>query len=850
MRIDKIYVENFGTLCAYSLDLSSSVNPVFEDNGFGKTTLSVFIKAMLYGMPASRGALADNERKKYAPWQGGAFGGNIEFSVGEKAYRIERFFGARESEDTFELYDLATNTVSDDYSENIGEELFGVSAQGYERSTYFSCREIKKKNDGSILDKLHSMLEDSGDDESFERALEVLSDQKKKLRADRGDGGLISELERRIAQNGRAEDELSRLEELLLECQGRERTLVSQIGRLDADIARCDKELRAALSERERAMAKRHLSELEVQERELRKKLAECEKFFGSRDTDAPEVSTYYALESKFQIARHDVITARLPESEAHELRELSALFEGNDIDGETVSSYRVRLVNYERERAQLEAERTRLSATPRYADMFEGGVPSAEEIAEIRTLADSVVERKSVGRKSKNATSAKKSVLISLCAALGALGLIVAVLSLLQTVPTALLGVSAACIVAAVLCLTVALSAGKESRLDLDELTFDEQKISDFLATYKLSGGVYEQLARLELSAQTYCEELERKASDKKKFDAALASLGAQRDKISAFISTLGGVVEANISTQLDAISARYARYAALDKKAKLLEAQKEKNLAEKEELEAKLDAYVDAYFGEGSELSYVESLRFIEEKLTERRDVSVRLRDVLSQIEKYKAQNEALLLAGGEETERDAAELEVKLDALRAEKTAADTHLVSERERIDRISDAPEKLIEARAEGERLAEELSDARARCEAIEKTIELMKKAKDNLSSRYIGKMQDAFSAYARACGFDEGIEFSVSSDLEIKVREGGRSRETEYYSRGMREMIELCARLSLIDVMFEEESPFLVLDDPFSNLDDSNFALVASLIRAVAEKYQIIYTYCHSSRKI
>ena len=111
-------------------------------------------------------------------------------------------------------------------------------------------------------------------------------------------------------------------------------------------------------------------------------------------------------------------------------------------------------------------------------------------------------------------------------------------------------------------------------------------------------------------------------------------------------------------------------------------------------------------------------------------------------------------------------------------------------------------------------------------------------------------MQEAFCAYAKACGFDDKTEFVVDSELDVKIREHGKSRELDYYSRGMREMIELCARLSLIDVMFEDEKPFLVLDDPFANLDDDNFSLVAALMRSVAEKYQIIYTYCHSSRAI
>lgn len=849
MRIDKIYVENFGTLHEYSLDLADGVNPVFEDNGFGKTTLAVFIKAMLYGMPASRVALADNERKKYTPWQGGAYGGSVEFSVGAKKYRIERFFGAKESEDTFELYDLATNTRSDDYSENIGEELFGVSAGGYERSTYFSSRVLKGKDDGSILDKLHSMLEDSGEDESFERAIGVLSEQKKKLRADRGEGGLISELEKSLADNQREEDELSRLEVSLQECQDRERELSSELCQLDAAIAQCDKELEAARSQRERAMAKRGLSELEAQQRSVMEKLKECDEFFGECDTTPAEISAYYELEKKFQIAKHDAGSARLSESESRELCELADAFADKNVDTETVNEWRGRVNAYEKERVLIESEMARLSETPRYADMFKRGVPSEQEIDGVRALAKSVSERKSAKENGASNASAK-SILASLCIALGLMGVLTGVLSLLNVIPTALLSVSAACIAAGVACLMGALAKGKGSQLDDEQLTLDEQKIKDFLDIYGLSGNAYEALARLEVCIVTYAEDLDKKASDKKKFDVALASLDAQKEKILSFISALGGKIDADMSAQLDAIAERLTRYAALDKKAKALRAQRAKSLAEKEELEAKLDAYVGAYFGDESEFSYTESLRLIEDKLSQRRDASERLSDLLAQIEKYKAQNEKFLIFDGEESTADADALGARAEELRAKRIAVDARLVSERERIDRISDTPDKLLAAKAAGERLLEELSDAKARCEAIEKTIELMKKAKDNLSSRYIGKMQEAFCAYAKACGFDDKTEFVVDSELDVKIREHGKSRELDYYSRGMREMIELCARLSLIDVMFEDEKPFLVLDDPFANLDDDNVSLVAALMRSVAEKYQIIYTYCHSSRAI
>lgn len=91
MKINKIHIENFGRLSNFDLDLNDGLNEIHKENGFGKTTLSIFLKAMFYGMPASRDNLK-MERKKYAPWKGGRFGGYVEFSCLKGNFRLTRFF--------------------------------------------------------------------------------------------------------------------------------------------------------------------------------------------------------------------------------------------------------------------------------------------------------------------------------------------------------------------------------------------------------------------------------------------------------------------------------------------------------------------------------------------------------------------------------------------------------------------------------------------------------------------------------------------------------------------------------------------------------------------------------------
>ena len=68
MKLLKLRIENFGVLQDFSLELSDGLNVLHEKNGWGKSTLAVFIKAMFYGLPSTtKRSLDENERKKYTP---------------------------------------------------------------------------------------------------------------------------------------------------------------------------------------------------------------------------------------------------------------------------------------------------------------------------------------------------------------------------------------------------------------------------------------------------------------------------------------------------------------------------------------------------------------------------------------------------------------------------------------------------------------------------------------------------------------------------------------------------------------------------------------------------------------
>lgn len=177
----------------YDYSFNCGLNTIKEENGYGKTTFASFIKAMFYGMETKRNTKALIDRKKYMPWQGGAFGGNIEFEVNGKRYKLERFFGKKENEDTFKLYDLSTNLETSDFSENIGEEIFGLNKEAYERSTFVSGQDMETSMNDSINAKLGNILESENDVNTSEKAIDMLDKAIKNYKKT-GSRGKINEL--------------------------------------------------------------------------------------------------------------------------------------------------------------------------------------------------------------------------------------------------------------------------------------------------------------------------------------------------------------------------------------------------------------------------------------------------------------------------------------------------------------------------------------------------------------------------------------------------------------------------------------------------------------------------------
>lgn len=283
MKLIKCHIDNFGILSDYDFEFKDGLNTIYKSNGSGKSTFAAFIKAMLYGFPrTSKRNIIDNERKRYDPWQGGKYGGYLDFEEDGIKYRVTRYFGKAAAKDEFSLMDLTNNKYSYKYSEKLGEEIFNIDADSFSRSVYvpqLSSDDVQAT--ASIRVKLSNLVDDTNDLNNYDTAITKLKDYRIKLHAYRGNGGLINELKEQYnnLENERYQIEQKRpqLDSLIETIEQLNKSRLTEI----ADIESLNDKITRASDKKVEQASKQHLLELQADINKIEQYLAkmnECYK--------------------------------------------------------------------------------------------------------------------------------------------------------------------------------------------------------------------------------------------------------------------------------------------------------------------------------------------------------------------------------------------------------------------------------------------------------------------------------------------------------------------------------------------------------------------------------------------
>ncbi|WP_314964688.1 ATP-binding protein [Oribacterium sinus] len=709
MIIEACHIAQFGKWKDADFSFSPGKNSFLWDNGYGKTSFIYFFKLMFYGVSGDRKQdLEENERKHYMPFQGASFGGRIIFRIGEKRYRLERSFGLKKSEDSFRLFDEDSGKESKDYSENIGEELFSLDAESFQRVCMISHEDLHFSMNSRMHAKLGNVAEDQEDMKKFQQVQTILKDGINALSPNRRTGNIFKlKMQEEELSSGLYGKEA--LENAVLSIEKEVLALTEKEARRKEEGKALEEELSQRISEKD-SLGKWMSYAQKKEEREKAEYRYEnaLKWYYQERFSEIPEEKKALLWKEEMQSLQEQI---RSIKKEIEKVSEAGG--ENNGVENIGVEAG------------------------------TEGGI--------VLPLEEASVPGASRAKKdtSKNETFGNGT------KEMGQYG----------TSPVVLFALAGLGLV------FVLLFFGKLFGMPLG-----------------LPSALFLLLGILSLSLCFFLwwsgEQKKRTWKEKQEEEEA-----RQRKQ------------QAIRFASLEELLSRFHK------------------LEDMQDLEMEAAGRKEAF------------LRFVEEEGGEQAFSLLE--------EKQKEWEEGPSL---EESRR-------KLEEFRKEEEERREEIRKKRaEREAKVRD-----LEFLEEQERLLEQKKEER---EALEKRYNLLQKtkaylemAKERFALQYKEPILEAFQKYFQSI-CTEPLQFQMSEDLELSFVDRGLSREQGYLSEGLQDLCRFCQKLAIFDAMFQEEKAFLLLDDPFSHLDEKNGARARALLEELAKSRQIFYFTCSEERKI
>lgn len=247
MQINEAKIFNFGKLQNCSFQFAPGINVIYGENEAGKSTLSAFLKGMLFGMEKGRGKAADNPYRRYEPWHAPAFySGALRFTVDGKPFYLERNFYYKEKREI-----LRNEADGEELSVACGD--LSMLLGGIRETDFCSTYVVPQSGAATgtelseILAEFYSDAAGSGDGNlPVKKALQALQNKKKELNAD-------------------LKNEKNAKEKVLYDCRLERKLLEREIEKIKPEVAEAERELKR-LEAAKKAQMERYVRAQEPEE--------------------------------------------------------------------------------------------------------------------------------------------------------------------------------------------------------------------------------------------------------------------------------------------------------------------------------------------------------------------------------------------------------------------------------------------------------------------------------------------------------------------------------------------------------------------------------------------------------
>lgn len=771
MKLISLYIENFGGLHQYALNFEDGLTVIEESNGFGKTTLAEFIRAMFYGFPRKAKTLDKSRRQKYTPWNGGKFGGNLVFELDGIQYRVERTFGATPKSDSFNLIDLAAGKKSSRFSEELGLELFQLDSDSFERSTYLpQMAEGQTLTTDNIRSKLSNLVENTNDVGNFEKAVATLKNKRSAFVPYRGSGGSVAQAGAKITE---LQDRLHRTENQKNVLQETERNIhLLQQEQASAETRREQLRIDMRIASQAAAAKAIHRQHQLLMERYEHVESV-CQELEEKYPAGIPEWN--YVEQARNAATQLEILSGR----EVTEQEDLDAL------------SY-------------LEENRSR----------FDGRIPAKEELTVCRTWCEQHMASRNRAMELAEKLTQQPPVKAN------PLPLILLVL----------LGIAGSAAGTVLLVKREYLWGGIALGIGIVLL------IAGIFVAIRLAS-VRKKLQQFHQNQQLLRHERDRLSDHTEQL----------AEQIKAFLSIYGLAEGADFYGLLVELEHETEDY--LQAKNRVDRWQREK--AEYESELVHWNSVLTAFF-EGWNLSRQENVRLQLLQIRDDRkaweeETENRIR-LGRELEDFRKEHEETLALMPPENPGDPYELQQQERMLTIRLNSYTEELVRLQQRKEMLLMQVQQIPQIQDELQLWREKKTADQKKSDLLDETLTMLEQAKENLSGSYLGPIRQNFAGYLNRLWQDQTGQVLVTPDLDVQLERFGQARQLGYFSAGQADTVMLCMRLALVDALFKGAKPFVILDDPFVNLDDYHTAQALQLLRSLAQDRQILYLTCNSSR--
>ena len=829
MFIKEIYISSFGKIENKKI-VFNDLTSFCENNGYGKTTICSFIKAMFYGLKQIKANTKTFEdRIHFFPFEKDYCGGSLTYIKNSDEIRIERSFG-KKTNDTLVVY---KNNVRVDNPQNyIGESLFGIDEEGFIRTIFTDANAIETGTNLSISDKLSQTVEVVSLDSIYHK----LDVKEKEINKE------IKSLDETCADYKDRITDYSKIELFLTSLYEKYNSLTSK-GKYLSNLINEGNKINQQLDNYKEYL--RMVDQIEVE----KQKAAEVKSKYNKGFLTEEEILKIRTCAKEIDKLNAENNANVLQANEKTDYQNLLSLF-GKEVEKQEFHRIQAIIQTLEKNIHLNELlDSNYVKDDNEVFELFNNNELSLDNINYLQMKKEDYQKTTDNIKRIQGKLSQKKNTkaYAIILLVLGILAICGGITSIIfRVLDKIFFGYILLLLASVLFVLTFLLFNKHKKETSKTELILEKEKqnnivkeVALFIRKYRIteSKGIIEDIDLLLKLWDRYNGVKDKINNDNSRKAKNNQEIEKSRKELDRFFNIyhLSGKNYQEMYTLLYMNNEKYKELIVKDETLK----------NKRSELTMQIENYKNIITNILSiyDIEETDYLPLLDEIIKDKNEYDT----IYKQIERLTSEKERYVLEKNVIVNNNISYVDI--DDLEEQRSV----IIKEIARIDQEIKEREQQVEALEEMTKTYDnyisEKNNLLRKKSIITKTKEIFKDAETSLKEKYIEPVKNSFSEYFDKVSYLKD-NIMMDSDYRVKIVKNGVLTDEKHLSSGEHAILSLCFRLALIDNIYKVESPFIILDDPLMSLDDQNFEKAKGLIKFISQKMQVIYFTCHKSREI